>query len=96
VTPPAKLARTVEAKVASDEAASESEVVTSGLEALAADEEAPAGEEEQIERRLREEEKVAPTCETLKRDPLRAIPLDEAKKRIGACIAGWNEATGDG
>ena len=58
----------VEAKVASGEYGSESEVVSDGLRAL--------GEhDEEVERWLREE--VAPAYDEHMRDPSRAIPIDE-------------------
>ena len=63
----------IDAKVASGDYASASEVVREGLRALKAQDEA-------IERWLREE--VAPTYDKMMADPSRGIPLEEAFDEI--------------
>ena len=66
---PVELADLVEAKVASGEYDSVSDVLAEGLRALQEDD--PA-----VERWLYEE--VAPTYDAWKRDPSRGVPLEEA------------------
>lgn len=77
ITLPLEMAQMVKDKVASGEYASESEVIRDGLRALAAQDAA-------IEKWLREE--VVPTIRKLEADPTRAIPIEEARRRIWAHI----------
>jgi putative addiction module CopG family antidote len=77
ITLPLEMAQMVKDKVASGEYASESEVIRDGLRALAAQDAA-------IEKWLREE--VVPTIRRLEADPTRAIPIEEARRRIWAHI----------
>lgn len=69
ITLPIEMARMVREKVASGEYASESEVVSEGLRAL-------AEQDVTMERWLREE--VAPAYDELKAHPERTVSLDEA------------------
>ena len=72
---PAKHAKFIDAKVASGDYASGSEVVRAGLRAL---QERDAA----VERWLREE--VGPTYDAMKQDPSRAIPATRVFARIKA------------
>jgi antitoxin ParD1/3/4 len=69
ITLPVEMARMVSEKVASGEYASESEVVSEGLRAL-------ADRDATMERWLREE--VTPAYDELKAHPERTVSLDEA------------------
>lgn len=72
---PAEHAEFIDAKVASGDYASASEVVRAGLRAL---QERDAA----IEKWLREE--VAPAYDAYRKDPSRAVPIDEAFDAIRA------------
>ncbi len=72
---PAEQAAFVDAKVASGDYASASEVVRDGLRALQSRDAA-------IERWLREE--VAPAYDAMRADPSRGIPVDEVFARLHA------------
>ena len=75
ITLPMEMAQMVKDKVASGQYATESEVIRDGLRSLAARDAA-------IEKWLVEE--VVPTLDALDADPSRAIPADEAWRRIHA------------
>ena len=65
----------IDAKVATGDYASASEVVRAGLRALKERDEA-------VERWLREE--VAPTVDAMATDPGRAVPADEVRRALAA------------
>ncbi|HKP78559.1 MAG TPA: type II toxin-antitoxin system ParD family antitoxin [Phenylobacterium sp.] len=73
VSLPSEQADFIDAKVASGDYASASEVVRAGLRALKERDEA-------VERWLREE--VAPTYDAMKADPSRAIPIEDVFAEI--------------
>jgi antitoxin ParD1/3/4 len=75
ITLPLEMAQMVKAKVQSGEYASESEVIRDGLRSMAARDAA-------IERWIREE--VIPTMDALDADPSRAVPIEDAWRRIQA------------
>jgi putative addiction module CopG family antidote len=77
VTLPVELAQMVKAKVASGEYATEGDVIRDGLRSL-------AEHDRTIEQWLRDE--VLPTLEDLDRNPTKAKPLAEVRKRLQAHI----------
>jgi putative addiction module CopG family antidote len=79
------MAQMVKDKVSSGEYASESEVIRDGLRAL-------ANQEVAIERWLRDE--VVPTIKALDADPSRAIPAEEARRRIWEAMEMHEEKAG--
>jgi antitoxin ParD1/3/4 len=78
ITLPLDMARMVEAKVASGEYATESDVIREGLLAL-------ADRDAAIETWLRDE--VLPTLEAVKADPSRMLSAEEAWKQLSAHMA---------
>jgi len=75
ITLPNEMADLIRAKVATGEYATESEVIRDGLRALLARDRA-------VEGWLREQ--VAPAYDALKRDPSRAVSVDDVRSRLSA------------
>jgi antitoxin ParD1/3/4 len=86
ITLPLEMAQMVKDKVASGQYATESEVIRDGLRSLAARDAA-------IEKWLVEE--VVSTLDALDADPSRAIPADEAWRRIQAHMDAVTAAKAD-